>query len=266
MASTNGVRPSIKALVYGDAGSGKTSFAATWPRPILVLAWDPIGKEMPFYKRGAVQPMTHMEIGTATIPVRQVLDKNGNVVVQVEHYIDKNPRQPEGYSKFMSRWNTLEAEYDQWATIVIDSVTFMELMARKEHQYRLNPTARDPRQWFGGSTDLLEENLMIQVGALPMNCVVTAHVDEDKDEVNGFFVRNPKAPGRLGKGKGLAAAAVEVYRSFVGRDADGNNQYLLQTQTDTIFNCATRIGAPNPCAPMYKALWPNNKVTVQEEA
>lgn len=42
----------LHALVYGEAGTGKSSFAATWPKPILVLFFDPVGKDMPYIQVG----------------------------------------------------------------------------------------------------------------------------------------------------------------------------------------------------------------------
>lgn len=270
--TVHAVRPSLKCVVYGDAGAGKSTFAATWPTPILVLAFDPIGKDMPYLKRGKAQAMGKRAIGinpstgaAVTVPVRKVVSPKGKLLVQIEHYIDSNPREPQAYPKFQARFNELHEEYDIWKTVVFDSVTFLELAARKYHQYALNPTTKNPLQWFGGATDLLEELLMIQVGAMPCHVVIVCHIDEDKDEVNGVLVRNPKAPGRLGKGKGLSAAMVEVYRAFVGRDDRGQSQYMLQTASDSIFNCATRIDAPNPSAPQYKALWVNNTVRVGGE-
>lgn len=265
-------RPPLKVVVYGDAGAGKSTFAATWPTPILVLAFDPIGKDMPYMKRGKSQAMGIKVVGSnpttgaaVTIPMRKVVSPKGRLLIQIEHYIDSNPREPQAYPKFQARFNDLTEEYDIWKTVVFDSVTFLELAARKYHQYLLNPNTKNPLQWFGGATDLLEELLMIQVGAMPCNVVIVAHIDEDKDEVNGVFVRNPKAPGRLGKGKGLPAAMVEVYRAFVGRDERGVSRYMLQTASDSIYNCATRVDAPNPCAPNFKSLWVNNTVHVGGE-
>jgi hypothetical protein len=39
-------------LVYGEPGSGKTTFAATWPKPLLVIFFDPIGKDLPYLELG----------------------------------------------------------------------------------------------------------------------------------------------------------------------------------------------------------------------
>ena len=44
----------VHLLLYGDTGSGKSTFAATFPKPMLVWCFDPHGKDMP-YKRLGVQ-------------------------------------------------------------------------------------------------------------------------------------------------------------------------------------------------------------------
>ncbi len=45
-----GARLPTKAFLYGDFGSGKSTFAATWPKPLLVWCFDNFGKEMPYLK------------------------------------------------------------------------------------------------------------------------------------------------------------------------------------------------------------------------
>ncbi len=140
-----------------------------------------------------------------------------------------------------------------WATVVVDSVTFMEIAARMSHQFILSPRAKEPRQWWAGATDDLERMLMIRFGSLPMNVVVLAHIDEEKDELHGTFVRSPKAPGRLRKG--LAAGYGELYRAYVQRDAQRVPSFWLQTRSDAMFNAASQIGAPDPCPTAYAALW-----------
>lgn len=257
-------KPAIKVVVMGEAGTGKTTLAATFPTPILVHNFDSRGKDFPYLRRGNVQPLEALQIGDATIPMQRATNGNGRTIVQVEHYQNANAKNPTAYPLFQARVSQLESEYNQWNTVVVDSVTLMELAARKYCQYVLNPTSRDPRQFWGGATDLLEEFLCIQVGALPMNVVIICHVEVEKDEITGGMIRNPKAPGRLSRS--LPAVAVELYRSFIAPpDSEGRREYQLQTQADHLFNCATRIGAPNPCTPHYKALWVNSKIQVEAE-
>jgi len=45
-----GVRPFVHCFTYGDAGTGKSTFAATWPKPMLVIMFDGPGKDIPFWK------------------------------------------------------------------------------------------------------------------------------------------------------------------------------------------------------------------------
>ena len=246
-------RPPIHALIIGDAGGGKSTVAATFPKPMLVHSFDPLGKEIPYLKVGDMQPV-QLPIPGGT-PYRDVVSKkSGKLLIRIRYYLDADMTHPDAYRRLLADLAKLQAEYAEWATVVFDSTTFAELAARKWHQYGLNPQAKDPRQWFGGSTDLLEELIMGRVAALPMNAVVIAHVDEEKDELHGMMLRSPKLPGRLRKG--AASAFPELYRAFVGKDGDtGERVHLLQTQADAIWNCASQINAPNPCVPYYSALW-----------
>lgn len=245
--------PPTHTLAYGDSGSGKSTFAATYPKPELVWMWDPWGKETPYLNRGDA---TDVQIDDATgTPYRDVISrKTGKLLIRVENYLDTDFKQPEAYHRYLTRMTRFQQEYADWATVVFDSVTFAELTARKWHQYGLNPTAKDGRQWFGGSTDLIEEMLMGRLAALPMNVVVCAHVDEDKDELHGTFVRTPKMPGQRLR-KGVMAAFSEVYRAFITKNEQGQRVHLLQTRGDNLWASSSQIGAPDPCYPDYKSLW-----------
>jgi hypothetical protein len=243
-------------LIYGDSGSGKSTSAATFPTPQLVLSFDPYGKEMPYKKQHLTDGRRIETVDNAQgIPVEYILTKDNAVVCQIEHYIDTDPRQPDVYSKFMTRMDRFKEEYDDWkdGSLVLDSVTFMELAARKWAQYRLNPSTKEPRQWFASSTDMLEEMLMLRFGSLKMHVVVLAHVDEDKDEVNGEIIRNPSAPGRMRKRS--PAGFSELYRMFVLRDEQGNRLHKWMTRNDGRWNCSTQFAStPDPCEPRYEAL------------
>lgn len=173
--------------------------------------------------------------------------------IQIEHYIDEDPQHPDAWMRFLSRMATFRKDYSEWQTAVMDSVTFMELAARKHSQYILKPKTKEPRQWFADSTDSLEEMLMLSFGSFRLNVVVCAHVDEDKDEVNGMFVRNPSAPGRMRKRS--PAGFSELYHSYVGADERGERQYLLQTRSDRLYNCSSQIEAADPSWPRYADLW-----------
>lgn len=179
------------------------------------------------------------------------------LIAQIEHYIDADPQAPTAFSAFQQRMGRFHHEYPTWmqGTVVIDSVTFMELACRKNEQYVVNRSARDPRQWWGGSTDRLEEILLMRFGSLPMNVAVVCHVDRQKDDVHGSMVRLPSAPGRLTKGLGCAFS--EVYHAYVGTDDKGQREHLLQCQPNNLYSAESQIGAPEVCWPDYESLWEN---------
>jgi len=253
-------KPSIHAVVYGESGAGKSTFAATWPKPMLVLAFDPLGKDMPYIKTGKAGELVELSPGIFT---QAVMSPAGDLRVQIEHYTDPEPTNPQAFGHFLTRMGGIYQELELWNTIVLDSVTFLELAARKDQQHRMNKNARDPRQWWAAATDQLEELLMMRFGSFPCNLAVIAHVDEDKDEVHGNFVRNPAAPGRVRKR--LASAFGEVYRAFVQEDEE-SRIYLLQTRVSALFNCSTQIGAPEPCPQKFSSVWVGyNKNAEKEE-
>ena len=252
----------IHVLVYGEAGAGKSQFASTFPKPIYVAMWDGIGKDMPYRKRGqATQVFDDTEISGLQYREVWLVDDEGHAkskrpIIRIDYFMDVNPKDPRAFERWQARLVDIEDFLiaGKFKTLVFDSTTSAELLARKLHQHRLNKTSKDPRQWFAGSTDLLEESLM---GALPSlittNVVVVSHISEDKDEVAGTFVRNPLAPGRLQKR--LASRYGEFYRAYVSRDDDGERYWALQTTIDDRYNAATQIGAPDPCEPTYNALF-----------
>lgn len=240
----------IHCIAYGDTGAGKSTFFASFPKPMLVFMFDPFGKETPYLKRGLAQPLELTDDGGASRTV--VSKKTGQTLIRIEYFLNPIPEDPTAYRRFRDRMSTFQDEYDQWTTVVIDSVTFMELAARMEEQFILNPRSKEPRQWFAGSTSALEQMLMMRFASLPMNVCVAAHIDEDKDELHGNQIRTLSAPGRMRKR--MPAGYGETYRLYVVRE-NKVPVFLMQTRSDNLYSAASQIGAPDPCEPTYAALW-----------
>ena len=254
----------IHVLDYGDFGAGKSTFAATFPKPMIVFCFDAFGKDAPYLKGGKVSDPFSDEQATWAREVTS--HKTGEVLTRLEYFHDtqfiepveitrkagKSVKDviPDAYARFLRRMSQFGAEYAQWRTVVIDSVTSMEIAARRWDQFVLNPGAEDARQWFGASKDLLERMLLGRCSTLPMNVVVLAHIDDEKYEYQGKAKRMPMAPGKL-RGS-LGTQYSEVYRQY----ATDNGERLLQTDSDALWCCLTTLGAPNPCVPHYTALWP----------
>lgn len=217
---------------------------------------------------GNVGELQHYPLGNFQVPFRDITHPDG--VIRVEYYRDPDPDAPQAYNMFRTRMAYFQQEYDQWKTVIVDSVTFMELMARKNDEKMINPlppgktkqTVKkgdgvDPRQWFGASTDALEEMLCIRFASLPMNVVIVCHISETRNDVSGEILRMPFAPGRLSSRKLLSAAYQEQYYAYTGRDEERNQTHLIKTKNDGQWAATTQISAPDPCYPHYASLWEN---------
>lgn len=257
-------RPALHAITYGDPGGGKTTFATTWPKPALAFIFDAHGKDSPYFRwcraNGGTITEDVNEWGT---PIRDLVTPSAGTI-RLEYYNDISPvigedraGYPHTYELF--EWRMKERRFfaEDWQTVIVDSVTFMELCARMYARHVKNPDTKEPRQWFGFSTDALELALIVQLQSFPRNVLVLAHIDANKDEVLGSFVRQLAAPGRLTSRNELAAGYAELYRAYVVKERGGAAQYVLQTQRDALFNCATQIDAPDPSWQDYEELWGN---------
>ena len=251
-------RPFIRVAVYGGWGSGKTSFAATFPKPLISLQTDVPGKERAFLKRGLVDPNIYEgTLGQRVTIVKSKLDPEATLC-QIELFQDPDPRKPKAFKQFRDRFDILYEEVleGRWATVVIDGVTFLELISRKLYQHQ-EIKGKEPRRWYAQSTEDLEELIMERAGALRCNVVVTALCDKNYDEAQGSLVHYPAAPGRMSTRFG--AGFPEMYVAHGVRNPNnGEMKYWLQTRTDNKFAAeSVFLEAPDPCEPDYKALWPN---------
>jgi AAA domain len=256
----------IHCLVYGESGTKKSTFAASFPTPMLVFFFDPLGKDGPYLRRG--EPTGLIPSQFDNFPAQEVYEidptqqEGVGLLMRLEYFPDPLPTKPRGYATFLTRFAQVQSHVfgvrpiegePAWKTIVFDSATFMELAARKYAQYVLDPTSKDPRRWYGASKEQLEETLLIAAGSLAVNIVTICHVDEDKDEAGGFMVRNPSLPGKLRKA--MASGYGEFYHSYITATDKGAVAYHLQTQGNQLFNAGSQILAPNNCPPQYQALW-----------
>lgn len=179
----------------------------------------------------------------------------GEDLVRIEYYHDPIVEKPKAAARFLDRMSALvkEVKEGRVGTFCFETVSSSMLTTRKMYQYDLEAGARDPRKWYGGSVDVLEEILMIQMPALHCNVCVGLHVSQTKVEAEGTMVRAPLLPGRL-MGQ-FASQWPELYRIYVDRDDTGAKIRCVQTDGDERYEAATQIGAPDGCRPTYKALW-----------
>lgn len=171
--------------------------------------------------------------------------RSRSLLFRVGRYDDPVIDRPEGFARFLEYLPVFlsELEAGKWASFILDSVSFASISGRKYHQYDLNEDAKDPRQWYGGAVDLLEEVLCVQLPALPCNVGVVMHVSKTKVEAEGTMVRAPLAPGRLLNM--VAGAWPELYRLHVITEKDGKKFRIFQTDSDEKWQAGTTIDAPD---------------------
>ena len=245
----------IHAFVYGESGTGKSTFACTWPKPIRVFFFDPFGKDVSYIiaclnAKGTVGELQHYE----SMVYRDLQFPDG--IVRLDYYHDLDSEHPDAFSRFKTALDSFCVnEVSEYKTVVVDSATHVELAARYREKKVINPGTKDSRQWWAGSTDAMESVFVQQFAGLPINVLLILHVDERSNIVSGEILRGPSAPGRLSKQNRLGAAYQEQYRSYRIRDDEGDLHYILQTQNRDGFQATSPIGALDPCYPHYESLW-----------
>lgn len=211
-------------------------------------------------KQGKVSELSQYQIGEYVIPYRDIMHPDG--LIRIEYYHDLDADHPTAALKFRSRLAMFQNEYTQWKTCSADSLTLMELAFRMLQVKVMNPMEKfqkgtDTRQWFAGSTDDVEEIAVVRFAGLPMNVVLSCHIDERRNDVSGEILRGPFAPGRLSKRGELSAAFQEQYHLYCVRNDQGERVHQLRTRNDGQWVATTQISAPNPCWPHYDSLWAN---------
>ena len=246
--------PTLMVGLMGHPGSGKSHFFASFPKPMLVLATDPLTKMMPYFERGEVDSTVHK--GAQGQIVRLVKSRtSGGAIIQIEGFYDTQPTMPCAMQAFMQRIDavTQEVQNRQWATVVLDSWSGLQDIAVLRRQY--GPFAennKDGRAAYAVAKDDVKQILVNRLVHLNCNVCISFHISEKVLEDGGTILYNVKAIGDLASTIGQNIA--ERYRSE--STADGITRRLF-TRPDGRFNLCTLIDAPNPCENTYQAVLKN---------
>lgn len=244
-------RPPLHILIYGEPHLGKTTFACSLPAPNLIFLFDPVGKDTPYLNipNTTVQDVQPNQWLT---PIRQVVDAQGNLLYQLEYYHEADPQRPTAYKRFLMRIVRLAEEFNYWRTVTLDSLTYMEICARLNERYVLNPNAKDGRQWYSGVRETVEETIMVRFGGFPINVCIICHEKIYEDEASKQVIRGVNSVGKLSNT--LSVGFSELYRIKIDI---ATQKRMLQTQPDFQWKASSCIHAPNPCEPNFEALWRN---------
>lgn len=196
------------------------------------------------------------------MPYRDGFDSKGNHVLRIVYFKDANPYVPTAWAEYQAFVPTIFSSLNYYKTVGHDSATFLELAARKYDQYVANPVPAGDKErkhglkWFGSAASSMEEAVWQHPANWQVNVFCVCHLETDKDEVGGFFVRSPFVRGKELRGK-MGAAYQEIYRLYVQRDAQGVDHHLAQTRLDPSYLARSMIQAPNPVQTGlgYDGLW-----------
>lgn len=207
--------PWVNLFVYGDGGVGKTVFAASSPGT-LVLDCDKSSRSL----------LNHPALrSTPVLKVHALKD----------------------VSKVFGLLLSKHPSFEWVQTVVLDNVTELQKITLKEllvtkgaatGASQAAPTQPDYQQ----NTDVLR-TVMTSFRDLPRNVVVTAHVERDKDGVDGHVFLRPALTPKL-------AETVEGIFDVLGlmwvEQTDGKLIHKMQVVPSRLVKAKTRIGGLPP--------------------
>lgn len=206
----------IKALVYGQAGAGKTTLAATAPAP-LVLA---VEAGMLSLKRTNLERLYGVGTAGITYDVPAIIIKDINDLNDAYAFCATHPQAA------------------QFKTIYLDSLTeIAEVVLNAAKR-----AVKDPRQAYGELIEKMETLIRMFIMLQGKHVVMTAKQEPMKDELTGVVSYGPMMPGAK-LGTKLPYMYDEVWRLGINKDAQGNSYRFLQTQPEMQFQAKDRSGA-----------------------
>lgn len=245
----------IHALIMAHSGVGKTHLIATFPKPILLLLFDPVGKEQPLLDRGIP---TGFKKGPYCY-YREVFSKKDTtkLIARVEYWSEPNPAAPTAYDRWIKRSVSLEQDIDAWGiqTTALDTGTYFHMAA---HAYGkvVAVGTNNGMAHYGYSNAAVQQTIMMRIpNLLQCNSLVTCHEAEQRDESEqdlGAVIRKmPAFPGQLPNL--IPGGFSEVWHQYV--DTDGQTR-LLQTQRrpTNALDCKSLLHLPDPIVAHYEAI------------
>lgn len=192
----------VKALVYGQAGAGKTTLAVTMPKPIIISA------------EGGLLSIAGSGIDYIEISSMQELQ--------------------EAYS-----W-VAGPEASHFESVVLDSLSEIgEVVLSAEKNRTVNGKLVDPRQAYGAMQDQMTALIRAFRDLPNKHVLMTAKLEKSQDEM-GRMLYAPSMPGNK-MGQAIPFFFDCVFALRVEKDAENNTQRALMTDSDGLWQAKCRI-------------------------
>ncbi len=199
----------LKILVYGDSGTGKTTFLSTFPN-LYVFDFD---------------------VGVLSIRGKDV---------EYDVYYDEDLYHPTAYSSFERKIDEFFKDCP-YTTIGIDSLTTLQRSLMNEVQF-LNKKhiGKNMSQEEWGITIGRLERLFYKLIHAPCHLVVTAHEIMTEDPISGEITNRPLVYGKKLPGM-IPLWFGEVYRTQIEYDKDRNRVYKVLTAATRRYMAKSRL-------------------------
>lgn len=136
-------------------------------------------------------------------------------------------------------WLSSSAEASQYASIALDSISeIAEVVLNAEKK-----ATKDPRQAYGAMQEQMAD-IIRAFRDLPKHVYMSAKLEKAQDEM-GRILYSPSMPGNK-TGQQLPYFFDEVLALRVERDAEGNSQRALMTDSDGLWVAKDRSGKLAP--------------------
>ncbi len=226
----------LNAATYGQSGTGKTIFAAGFPKPILFIDTDK---------------------GTLSLKVSDIVkDKDKIHVVEIND-LDVGNVAPQGFDKVDNVLQSLAGgEFNgiKPRTLVIDSLTTTSQMCLAKAQFLNGHLGQQPTlPDYGGQRRYLEKIIKTGVG-LDMHFLVVCHEDYYKDENTGRLWLTPMVVGKLARE--LPLYFDEVYHAAPVVSDKGVTEYKMETSASGLITAKSRLGLNGSVVMSFETIRP----------
>lgn len=203
----------LKVLVYGGSGTGKSTFAGSFPTPFFC------------------------DFDGGMLCLR---GKN----VEYETYSDRSLLRPEAFSKFEAKIEEFKAQIAAgsmpYQTVVLDSITTMQEACLRQIQYANRTVGKQTTLQEWGMLVGKMEDVLYSITSMNVHLVAVAHEQIVQNELSSEVMILPlivgkKLPDRLG------LFFDEVYHSRVDRGQQGRPLYQMMTVADRMYKAKSRL-------------------------
>jgi len=205
-------------LVYGDFGTGKTTFISTAPKPIWIHSFDP---------------------GGTTTACLQPLIEKGDVIVT--DFSGDSFRDARMFVEWEKEFRSMKSDgvFQFLGTYCIDSLTkwadaMMNQIVKKGGMK--NDGIPQPRDYL--IQQMTTVDYLGIICDLPCNFICTGHVGLNKDEVTGKLETGLLLAGQLSNKVPLVFDEKWLTRV----EGKSDVRYILQTRNDGYYKAETRMG------------------------